>query len=143
MIRGLTSLGFTILKQAMYPVELCVQPSDGQWVEYLAYDAAYVHSVLCATQGFFDFVGQARFGEKAIHHLNKTLHTLCQNLADTHLATSDSTISTVITLAMLADVMADATAATNHMQGLYQLVNIRGGIPGLRHNSELQSKVLR
>lgn len=127
----------------MYPVELCVQPGDGQWVEYLAYDAAYVHSIICATQSFFDFVGQARFGEKAIHHLNRSLHTLRQNLADNQLATSDSTISTVITLALLSDVMGDATAATNHMQGLYQLVNIRGGIPGLRHNSELQSKVLR
>lgn len=127
----------------MYPVELCVQPTDGQWVEYLAYDVAYVHSVLCATQGFLDYMGQARLGEKAIHHLNRTLHTLRQNLADIQLATTDSTISTVITLALLSDATGDTTAATNHMHGLYQLVNIRGGISALRYNSELQAKVLR
>jgi len=127
----------------MYPIEACIQPGDGQWVEYLAYDRAYLHSVLCATRGFYDFALGGVFGEKAIHHLNKTLHTLGQNLAGGELATSDSTISTVLTLAMLSDVMNDNSAAKKHMQGLYQLVQLRGGISGLRHNTELQSKVLR
>lgn len=136
-------LGFTVLTQAMYPIEACIQPNDPQWVEYLAYDRAYLNSVLCATRGFYDFVFGGSIGETAIHHLNKTLHTLGENLAGGELATSDSTISTVLTLAILSDVMNDNGAAKKHMQGLYQLVQVRGGIPGLRHNPELQSKVLR
>jgi hypothetical protein len=135
--------GFTVIKQSIYPVEACIQPSDAQWVNYLTYDRAYLHSVLCSTQGFFDFVREARFGVKVIYYLNRTMHTLRENLADDERATSDSTISTVLTLVMLSDVMGDTSAAKKHMQGLYQLVSIRGGIVGLRHNMDLQAKVLR
>ncbi|KAK3904890.1 hypothetical protein C8A05DRAFT_42094 [Staphylotrichum tortipilum] len=134
---------FTVLKRAMYPVEACVQPSDGQWVEYLAYDRAYLSSTLCTTQSFFDYVRNATLSEKAVYHLNNTLQTLRENLADPYFATSDSTISTVLTLVILADVIDDRNAAKRHAQGLYQLVQLRGGIAALRHNRELQVKVLR
>jgi hypothetical protein len=132
------------MKTAMYPVEACVQPSDhGQWVEYLAYDQSYVHSVLFATQAFFDYVQTGRFGDKTLRHLNKTLSTLRQRLLHDELATSDSTISIVLTLAMMADILDDAEATKNHIQGLHKLVTLRGGILGLSDNNELQSKVLR
>ncbi len=133
----------TVLKQAIHPVEACIQPDDGPWLEYLAYDRAYLYSALCTTQTFFDFVREAAFDGRAMQHLNKTLRALRQNLALPQLATSDSTIATVMTLVLLADVMNDRNAARRHMQGLYQLVHMRGGIAGLRHNRELQAKVLR
>ena len=127
----------------MYPVEACVQPSEGQWVEYLAYDRAYLNSTLCTTQSFFDFVRHSALSDTAVYHLNNTLQTLRQNLADPYFATSDSTISTVLTLVILADVIDDSNAAKRHAQGLYQLVHLRGGISALQHNRELQVKVLR
>ncbi|KAK4120924.1 hypothetical protein N657DRAFT_692803 [Parathielavia appendiculata] len=139
----LASRWFTVIKRSIYPVEACVQPSDSQWLEYMTYDQAYLHSVLCSTQGFFDFVREAKFGPKVIYYLNKTLQTLREHLADDELATSNSTISTVLTLVMLSDVMDDTAAAKNHLQGLYQLVNIRGGILALQNHMDLQAKVLR
>ncbi|KXX77080.1 hypothetical protein MMYC01_206332 [Madurella mycetomatis] len=134
---------FTILKNAMYPIEACVQPSNRQWVEYLAYDRAYVHSVLFAAQGFFDYVREARFGNVTMRHLTSALNMLRQNLLSKDLATSDSTISTVLTLTLMADILGDTDAARQHIQGLYQMVSLRGGIRSLGYNSELQSKVLR
>ncbi|KAK4238931.1 hypothetical protein C8A03DRAFT_43410 [Achaetomium macrosporum] len=125
----LTHKWLTVLKQAMYPIEACVQPDDSTWLEFLAYDRAYLHSILCSAQAYFDFIREARLGEKAIHHLNLTLSNLRRNLADSKLATSDSTIF--------------PPAAKQHMQGLYQLVSLRGGIAGLRHKTEVQAKVLR
>lgn len=127
----------------MYPVEACVQPGDRQWVEYLAYDRAYVHSVLTATQGFFDYIREARFSDRTMHYLNTSLSLLRHNLIRDDLATSDSTISTVLSLALMADLLEDAQAARQHIQGLYQIISLRGGIRSLRYNTELQSKVLR
>ncbi|KAL2167994.1 hypothetical protein VTG60DRAFT_529 [Thermothelomyces hinnuleus] len=134
---------FTVLKESMYPVEVCVQPSDGQWVEYLAYDRAYLHVTLSSTQGYLDFAREARFGIKTIQHLNKSLRLLREKLAVTELAISDSTISTVLTLTMFSDILGYSDAAQQHLKGLYQLVSLRGGIQALRHNPELQFKVLR
>lgn len=131
------------MKQAMYPVETCIQPHQSQWIEYLSYDRAYLHSALCATQSFLDFVREKRFSEKALYHLNRCLQTLRQNLANSKMAMSDSTISTVMTLAALSDAVNDTVAAKSHMQGLYKLVNLRGGILNFHHNIELQSKALR
>ncbi len=134
---------FTVLKRAMYPIEACVQPSSRQWVEYLAYDRAYLNSTLCTTQSFFDYVRHSSLSEKAVYYLNNTLQTLRENLTHPYFATSDSTISTVMTLVILADVIDDRNAAKRHAQGLYQLVRLRGGIGALRYNTELQVKVLR
>ncbi|KAK4101122.1 hypothetical protein N658DRAFT_524308 [Parathielavia hyrcaniae] len=134
---------FTVIKQSIYPVEACVQPIDSHWLEYMTHDQAYLHSVLCSTQGFFDFLREARFGAKVIYYLNRTLQKLRENLADSELATSNSTISTVLTLAILSDVMNDPAAAKKHTQGLYILVSLRGGIFVFQDHPDLQAKVLR
>lgn len=135
--------GLTVIKESVYPVEVCVQPSEGQWIEYLAYDRAYFHVILSSTQGFLDFAREAKFGTKTIQHLNKALHLLRENLAVTEYAISDSTISTVLTLTWFSDMLDNSDAAQKHMKGLYHLVSLRGGIQALRHNLELQSKILR
>jgi hypothetical protein len=99
--------------------------------------------MLSSSQAFFDFARNLKFGTKSIYHLSRSLHLLREHLAVAELATSDSTISTVMNLAVFAGVLGDLHAAKQHMQGLYHLVNLRGGIRHLRPNTELQSKVLR
>ncbi|KAK4182578.1 hypothetical protein QBC35DRAFT_395685 [Podospora australis] len=139
----LTFQWFSILKQAAYPVEACVQPEPQQWVEPLAYDRAYTHSILFATQAFFDWAREKRFSNIVFGHLNRCISSLRENLLDNERAVSDSTIATVITLGLMADLIGDVEAERKHVEGLYKLVQLRGGIRQLSHNQQLQSKALR
>lgn len=134
---------FTIIKQSAYPVETCVQPDSRQWVEYLTYDQAYLHSALFSTNAFFDWRRSAKFGSVTLQHLTTCISRLRQNLLDACLATSDSTITTVNTLAMMADLYGDYDNARKHLQGLSKIVEVRGGIKALQYNPQLQSKILR
>lgn len=127
----------------MYPVEPYVQSRDEQWLEYLAVDRAFLHSMLSAALAYLDYARKATVGEKALYHLKESLHTLNQNLDDRHLATSDSTISTVLALTMLSHALDEMNTAQKHMEGLNLLVTLRGGISRLQNNAELQVKVLR
>ncbi|KAK4039629.1 hypothetical protein C8A01DRAFT_46960 [Parachaetomium inaequale] len=142
-MRELTFKWFTVIKDSWYPTEACLAPHDSPWAEYLTYDRAYLHLMLSSSQAFFDFARDVKLGTKSIYHLNKSLHVLREHLAVAELATSDSTISTVMNLAVFAGILGDPHAAKQHMQGLCHLVNLRGGIRDLRPNTELQSKVLR
>ncbi|KAK0741795.1 hypothetical protein B0T21DRAFT_345677 [Apiosordaria backusii] len=134
---------FTVIKQAVYPVETCVQPDSHQWVEYLSYDQAYLHSVLFSTHAFFDWSRSAKIGDVTMHHLNTCIVSLQQNLLNACLAVSDSTITTVTTLAMMADLFGDYEDERKHIEGLFKIVEVRGGIRALQYNPQLQSKVLR
>ncbi|KAK0670032.1 hypothetical protein QBC41DRAFT_98710 [Cercophora samala] len=134
---------FTVVKQSAYPVETCVQPDSRQWVEYLTYDQAYLHSALFSTNAFFDWRRSAKFGDVTLHHFTTCISRLRQNLLDACLATSDSTMTTVNTLAMMADLFGDYDNARKHLQGLFKMVEVRGGIRALQYNPQLQSKILR
>ncbi|KAK0704876.1 hypothetical protein B0H67DRAFT_603885 [Lasiosphaeris hirsuta] len=136
---------FTSLKQAIYPVEVCMEADldTSQWVYYLAYDKAYVYSVLFTTRAFFDYIRDQTIGHEAIAYLQNSLEFLRLNLADRDAQTSDSTIAVVLSLALMSDLIGDSKSAEAHLKGLYQMVKLRGGIKALRTNSQLQKKVCR
>ncbi|KAK3344259.1 hypothetical protein B0T25DRAFT_463449 [Lasiosphaeria hispida] len=136
---------FTSLKQAIYPVEVCMEPDldTSQWVSYLAYDKAYIYSVLFTTRAFFDYIRDQTIGREAIAYLQNSLEFLRLNLADRDAQTSDSTIAVVLSLALMSDLVGDSESAEAHLKGLSQMVKLRGGINALRSNSQLQKKVCR
>lgn len=113
------------------------------WVEYLALDRAYVQSVLFTTHAFFDCMRGARLGIATMRHLSNSLTLLRENLLRHDLATSDPTIAVVLSLAMAADVLGDVETAGKHVEGMFQLVKLRGGITALKDNKQLQAKVCR
>jgi len=137
---------FSVIKQNMYPIEAVIQPPADPWLDYLAYDRAYLQCVLFATQSFLDWRRDGRIGELSFQHLNAAMQSLRQNLAkDDHtaLTASDSTMAVVVTLSMMAEVLHDGTAAGNHLEALFHLVQMRGGIHAVQHNPQLQTKILR
>ncbi|KAK3990681.1 hypothetical protein QBC44DRAFT_324597 [Cladorrhinum sp. PSN332] len=134
---------FTALKTSMYPVETIVQPPMDQWLEYLAHDRAYLECVLSAAQAFLDWAHERKIGKLTIQHLNSAMNNLRQTLAECPQTPTDSTMAVVVTLSMMADMLQDYDAARKHIEGLYQLIKMRGGIRALQYNPQLQIKVLR
>ncbi|KAK4166281.1 hypothetical protein QBC43DRAFT_233681 [Cladorrhinum sp. PSN259] len=134
---------FTTLKTTMYPIETVVRPPMDQWFEYIAYDRAYLNCVLFATQAFIDWARDQKISRSSFEHLNLAMTNLRQSLATASQAPSDSTMAVVVTLTLMSDVLQDHDAGRKHIEGLYHLVQMRGGIRTLQDNPQLQIKVLR
>jgi hypothetical protein len=118
-------------------------PSRSVWFEYLARDAAYMYSVLFTATTYFDRIQNRTSGPDALAHLAKTLMLLQSNLEDAAMATSESTISVVVLLAMGASAFGDLEAAVKHCDGMYKMIRMRGGLRSLSRNSQLQIKSCR
>jgi len=127
----------------VYPAEFCVDFDQSQWVEYFATDAIYLYSALFTTQGFFDFTRQGAFGPETMKYLGLSLALLQEKLADAHAQTSNVTIATVVSLALMADKFGDVKSARKHVHGLNQMVHLRGGIKSFQDNPQLQIKICR
>jgi hypothetical protein len=136
---------FTILKQSLYPVEIClnVYPRSTIWFDYLYCDAMYLHCLLWTTQAYFDWISHQETSRAAMLHMSKTLDLLKYRLNDPRLAIADTTIFVVVLLVMTSVVLDDYDAATKHIAGLYRMVMLRGGLGALKGDAQMQIKVCR
>jgi hypothetical protein len=136
---------FTVLGQAMYPIELCLTFDLRKLflVEYLAVDALYCHSVLWMTQAYFDGLRGHEYSSIEIHHAHQTLVMLQQRLDDSRFATSDSTICVVLSLVNMTALIGNHEASRKHMMGLCKMVEMRGGVRAFTENSQIQLKICR
>ncbi|KAK0707109.1 hypothetical protein B0T26DRAFT_756497 [Lasiosphaeria miniovina] len=141
-MRKLIYQWFSIIKEAMFPEKVCMPPKMAPWVEYLAYDSAYFHSILFSSQAFMDYSRESRFGPYLIVHCNNTMNSLRENL-NSDRATADSTLAVVLALTLMAEVLGEREAAKKHMDGLYQLVDLRGGLKSMVKSKQLQNKICR
>ena len=133
------------MKKAMYPIDHCVDlvKEEQRWLIDLKTDTVYAHTVLYVAQVYFDVFKSQTFGPTAIVHTNKTIARLQNQLAEANLAITDSTIFTVLALAMASASQNDLEAAKKHLHGLSQLIKLRGGIPALNQKWSLQIKCCR
>jgi len=129
----------------MYPIELCpmFDLNHSIWVEYLAADPLYCHSLLWSTQAYFDWLRGDESSPVQMQHAHKTLVGLQQRLTDSRLATSDITIIVVTGLVMMNALTGDHESARKHMMGLYKMVELRGGVRKFNKNSQIQLKMCR
>ncbi|KUJ15199.1 uncharacterized protein LY89DRAFT_106229 [Mollisia scopiformis] len=136
---------FTILMQAMYPIQLClsVDSRNTVWMEYLQTDTMFLHSQLWLAQTYFDWTQNRPPSRRALLHESKTLHLLRHRVTDPSTATSDQTISVVVTLVNMTALSGHRELARKHMAGLSKMVSVRGGLRALRENTQLQLKVCR
>jgi len=82
-------------------------------------------------------------GPTAILHMTKALQLLQSDLATIDRATTEVTISTIIAFAMVAFMSGDADSAAKHLNGLFKVLTMRGGLHSLRTCSYLQIKCCR
>lgn len=135
-----------VTKKAMFPIERCVDMGrvKQHWLEDLSRDPAYVHTVLYVAQAYFAFVkSQTSLSPMAIMHMNKTMIILRNKLAEANPVLTDSTIYTVLALASVSEALDDLDTAKQHLNGLHQLIRLRGGISALAQKPSLQIKCCR
>ncbi|KAL2830525.1 hypothetical protein BDW59DRAFT_141066 [Aspergillus cavernicola] len=78
-------------------------------------------------------------------HLQKLILILTQRLSSAEISAmiQDSTVATVVALAMFSCMINDHAGAKAHLSGLQQMVRLRGGIEGFDRNIILQLKLGR
>lgn len=68
---------------------------------------------------------------------------LRQRLNDPSLSIADTTIFVVVLLVMASTLLGDEDTAKKHMDGLYRMVMLRGGLGALEEDTQMQIKVCR
>ncbi|KAF2498479.1 hypothetical protein BU16DRAFT_536502 [Lophium mytilinum] len=136
------------LKRSMFPIELALEShrSGTSWLEPICGDAACLHFTVFIAKEYLRFdLGQKENSKMALYHLVKALAILQQRLGsgDDELSTSDSTILVIVGLTLAATGLGDLETAVNHLNGLYKMVLLRGGISALQWNRSLQAKIFR
>lgn len=143
----------------MYPIEWCFRPDVNAncWFQWLFQDMAYFSSVLFVASSFQDIYTATqtsttmkpsadlslRLSPRTTHYLRRTIALLQERLQDPSLSVEDISIATVVSLALVADACGDADSARAHVNGLKQMVRMRGGVKGMMSNRHVLSKICR
>lgn len=145
LLTSCVGLVISIMTRAMYPAQCCVNSvkEEKDWLEELSSDATYFQVALHTAQIYFDTVKSRIYGPDAMRHMNRAMFLLRKKLEHGNEAISDSTIFTIMTIAMASETFGDLEAAKKHLDGLYQVLHARGGIGTLAHSRLLQFKCFR
>ncbi|KAJ0375760.1 hypothetical protein COL26b_006082 [Colletotrichum chrysophilum] len=90
-----------------------------------------------------DWLLGSKRSKKTNYHICKSLNYLNENIASKEMAIADSTVATIVTMSMVAEMFGDHAASAAHVAGLRQIVKLRGGIESFRHNLQLFAKICR
>ncbi|WAO93295.1 Hypothetical protein NCS54_01083700 [Fusarium falciforme] len=137
---------FTTAKPCLYAVDMkLVNETETQvfGLSDIHTHRAAIHSILFTAQAFQDLSLGQPCGNVAQFHLGKTLHHLQQSLNDRHGAVAMATIAIVAMLASAAAVFGDLQTVEKHMDGLYRIFELRGGVESLQRGSLVQHKAQR
>lgn len=107
--------------------------------------SAMVHAMLFQAQAFNDVLQQApyMYSHVARYHLSKALEILQKRLNDEKTATEVSTMIIVTSLATAGIFLGDMESSRKHMDGLYQMVTLAGGLEALGHGTMVEHKAQR
>lgn len=139
------------MKQAMYPIEryVGVGSEEPAWFQSppTCHDTAYNNIVAYAALAFFDSkrlcASDTQSGQRALMHMTRGIRLLRNRIGMQNFATTDATIFLVLALGMFSEAHGELDAAKKHLRGLYQLVQLRGGIQALASKRFLQIKCCR
>ncbi|KAI1206379.1 uncharacterized protein F4807DRAFT_439859 [Annulohypoxylon truncatum] len=139
----------SIAKQALFPLETCISFDKGdkkQWIEPLAFDAAYLHTMIFTTHDYFNLLLHRTPSGETSPHFFKTIQILRERLlheGDGRSKVSILTASVVLALAGHALLMNEYVSARHHMEGLRKIIDLRGGITAFKGSSKLLIEILR
>ncbi|KAI0884091.1 uncharacterized protein GGS22DRAFT_189221 [Annulohypoxylon maeteangense] len=139
----------SIAKQALFPLETCISFDQGdkkQWIEPLAFDAAYLHTMIFTTHDYFNLLLQRAPGGETSTHFFKTIQILRERLlyeGDGRSKVSILTASVVLALAGHALLMNEYVSARHHLEGLRKIIDLRGGLTTFKGSSKLLIEILR
>ncbi|KAM7189130.1 hypothetical protein V8F33_010251 [Rhypophila sp. PSN 637] len=113
------------------------------WHQWVVQDATYTHPLLFCISASYCVLLRAPLGKTALYHLDNTIRSLNQRLADPLLSMHDSTTCMVATLVLAFSSLGEHTTARIHMKGLAQIMRLRGGLARFKHCAHLLTKVAR
>ncbi|KAK4565979.1 hypothetical protein LTR86_003828 [Recurvomyces mirabilis] len=136
-------LAYGAFRNGAYPIELCVdfKTVEGAYIPWLFTDQAFVSSVLFSSSAMYDFLRGRQLTTATLYRLRQTIVLLNARLAWPESQCSDSTLYIVITLAMLAAMFGEKSAAAKHLAGLSRIVELRGGRQFLLRNTKKHYKL--
>ncbi|KAI1097272.1 hypothetical protein F4804DRAFT_183348 [Jackrogersella minutella] len=142
----------TIAKKALFPLESCINfgPRTKAWMEALSVDPAYLNAMAFSAKSYFDLKrGDMSSSGPAVAdpHVVKTLRLLRERLelpahGDMTQFLS-GTAAVVLCLAFHAHIVGEYEAARHHMLGLRRIVDLGGGLSGLKDNVKVIVEILR
>ncbi|KAF2874687.1 hypothetical protein BDV95DRAFT_591487 [Massariosphaeria phaeospora] len=136
---------FSVVGEAIYPHEYC-NPFDrdkSRWLRYMSTDTAYFHVTLCLMSATSDFyLEQSSRSASALVHLSHTLRLINERLSGEG-ALSDMTLVLVTGLVVYSQLRGDTQTWRTHMQGLHDLIRLRGGLGNFSSDSALLQKICR
>ncbi|KAL4887250.1 hypothetical protein BJY04DRAFT_212294 [Aspergillus karnatakaensis] len=101
------------------------------WLQGALSDPCLFHATLYAGSSHFDLQRGQGPSSITLFHQSEAIRLLNERLSDPNSAADDRTIVAVTPLAMFADLNGDQNAANIHKQGLWRLVQMRGGMDQL------------
>lgn len=121
------------------------------WIAPLAFDSAYLHAMIFTSQYYFDVLkpgltsSNSSVSKTSMLHYLKALKLLRERMANGNddIRLSDTTATTIMTLVCYARLTGDDKSARHHLEGLYKIVNLRGGVSSFKDNSKLLVEILR
>jgi len=133
----------------MYPLITAAgfQADSSEWLGLAGRDAAALHITAFAVESFIDRVlrrKESTINPSARLHFQKGLRILRERLlvGDEQTKTSDATIGVVLKLASAAHFDGDFQTAKDHMRGIRNMVDLRGGLEAFK-NTRLLIDMLR
>ncbi|VUC26673.1 unnamed protein product, partial [Clonostachys rosea] len=139
---------FSLLSVKMYPERLCTEADseDVHWVGTMFHDQMYFHAVVAATETFFNTTGEANRLLKSQYHSLMALQLLQNKVSEPNMtdSSSDTTIMSVLVLALAAEMAGDLPTVDRHLRGLKKMIDIRGGFQLLQTEvPDLLAKICR
>jgi len=147
----LTMLTFEVTstsKQVFFPLERCFDfdVKDRSMFDPLIFDPAYLNAIMFGAQAYLDLVS-GRSSKRSSVQMLKTIQLLRNRLSisdgNEQTSVSNPTILIVLTLAHVAHLTGDHITAEQHLEGLYKIINLRGGIAAFQNTPKLLTELLR
>ncbi|USP79200.1 uncharacterized protein yc1106_06474 [Curvularia clavata] len=139
---------FNFLATDVTPLERCVNLDclESSCFSWLFMDTMFLHSILCASYASKEFKSphwKGNPGVRTTFHLQATLSSLRVKMQETHAYQDESVLRVIINLALLAITFGDWVAGATHLEGLLEIVQLRGDAAFLKGRPTLHFKLDR
>ncbi|KAE9989238.1 hypothetical protein Vi05172_g4282 [Venturia inaequalis] len=119
---------------------------EGSFFDFAVNDVGLLHSILSMVALHFGLSHSNEFDsnpsgpvhDQAFYHQSEAIRSVNQTLGASRDSPSDSLIATVALLANYETMNGTMLSATMHVKGLKRMVELKGGLQGLRRNKVLQ-----
>ncbi|KAJ5623705.1 hypothetical protein N7510_000014 [Penicillium lagena] len=135
---------FNRITEASYPlVKIVVDFNDDRGLDFIwpTFDRSFLHTILFVNSTINDWAQNLPLAKSSHFHLGRALALLNKKLAAGAAHLDDTTIYTVMLLAIASSTSGDHDACNAHMAGLQRLVEMRDGLGHLWKNPVTQFKL--